>query len=936
MPISAIARRVLEENAGSLPVRQRIEAMRHAVRAGEIPPWRETHIQMSDGRILTLRASDLCEAWHLIHTAAPPPPPPTRPSPPSFSQYVADHFSVPRFNPGEDCATAMRIPPSAAIDDPRSEYQRRRDEWEQFALYTQGRQTIRIPAHDEFTQATQPTQPSTEAPPMIKIPHPLAEFDQDTMFLFFDSFNAHSGAYSTVENGQHASGHPHSVSAQLARETPIERESILDYMEPDSDHPMGPDTTLQLSYKTYMIGIPATPTSAPLPAFGALSPEEAARAIVAYNQTAYVYTTTDTVYPLHRNAAERRRRKSALGEKPVIAFSNRPVEDFHQIHDTPVQSIAEAWERCSDSWKSWAKERSVIPLDILMFITVQTFPHVFGVRDRAQFEGLWGAPEMVRLPQNATRSVRLSLRLTAPQFNPETKALSLYRTPLDMLRDRRTEMKVGKALKHIAPNLTDQNVKDFASDIIGALTPPEFKIGFTKEDFDWAYKNGPSSCMTYDSRRYKGLKDAPSGTRPTDAFITGDIGVATLSAGDKATARALVVESTKKFIRLYMADYATDKNGSRALRRRLEQAGYTEDTNGLRTLTLKKIEVDTNPMQDDLAQYFKTSHTHWNHFLINHGLPTHLLPQFMSVLDMKVVAAPYIDYNNPVVEDTGEGLFVTRDLPMDIETSLTSTCSTLVNNPHVRIPARIGRSYYESGVAILANLMAAAEWVREQKDLLTGRPVITQAPATPMPQPPQPPQPAPIQMTGSIDRTLLTAATRIEAAREQSADPDEPVPLTYPVWTESTRISNVRITNHEADLVGEETGIALEIIELPSGQEVLVDEDDIITAEDGTEMIRYVAGEYGYVYVDGPCGYYPEDEVITLEDGGLCLRDEAIQIDGDWYHEEDDDICFVDRHQEYALREDCVYTDGGWELASECFRLPNNEYIHEEDLSRAS
>ena len=78
----------------------------------------------------------------------------------------------------------------------------------------------------------------------------------------------------------------------------------------------------------------------------------------------------------------------------------------------------------------------------------------------------------------------------------------------------------------------------------------------------------------------------------------------------------------------------------------------------------------------------------------------------------------------------------------------------------------------------------------------------------------------------------------------------------------------------------------------------------------------YVHHDYA-VRCDSDDEYYDEnylsDNNVVILDNGSCVSiDEAIEINGDWYHIEDEDICLTTDTDEYVLREDC------WQCAQSC------------------
>jgi hypothetical protein len=76
----------------------------------------------------------------------------------------------------------------------------------------------------------------------------------------------------------------------------------------------------------------------------------------------------------------------------------------------------------------------------------------------------------------------------------------------------------------------------------------------------------------------------------------------------------------------------------------------------------------------------------------------------------------------------------------------------------------------------------------------------------------------------------------------------------------------------------------------------------------------YVGNDYA-VYCNDD--YYDEDYledngIVQLENREYEHTDNAVEVNGDWYHIEDERICLAEDTEEYALREDC------WQCAESC------------------
>lgn len=87
-----------------------------------------------------------------------------------------------------------------------------------------------------------------------------------------------------------------------------------------------------------------------------------------------------------------------------------------------------------------------------------------------------------------------------------------------------------------------------------------------------------------------------------------------------------------------------------------------------------------------------------------------------------------------------------------------------------------------------------------------------------------------------------------------------------------------------------------------NGNEYLVPDDDTVRVD----------GDYYHT------DYLEDNEIVELANGDHARLEKAVNINGDWYETDDDDICYAEDTEEYALKEDCWicarsdkwYTDG--------------------------
>lgn len=77
---------------------------------------------------------------------------------------------------------------------------------------------------------------------------------------------------------------------------------------------------------------------------------------------------------------------------------------------------------------------------------------------------------------------------------------------------------------------------------------------------------------------------------------------------------------------------------------------------------------------------------------------------------------------------------------------------------------------------------------------------------------------------------------------------------------------------------------------------------------------NYYISESSCVYVESQDEYYDEDylaenNIVQLENGDYEHIDNAVEIDGDWYHNEDDGIVYDDFNERYQLTDNCNCTE---------------------------
>jgi hypothetical protein len=125
------------------------------------------------------------------------------------------------------------------------------------------------------------------------------------------------------------------------------------------------------------------------------------------------------------------------------------------------------------------------------------------------------------------------------------------------------------------------------------------------------------------------------------------------------------------------------------------------------------------------------------------------------------------------------------------------------------------------------------------------------------------------------------------------------------------------------------------------------DGDEYWTGRDGDYMVCQSCCDHNYMYVTGRRGnnyhlhesqavlvgdeHYDEDylgdnDIVQLENGDYCTMDDAVHVesDGEYYHCDDERVCYDDYNYQYAMRDDLVelvdgsmcHADDAWQCCA--------------------
>ena len=779
-------------------------------------------------------------------------------------------------------------------------------------------------------------QPEThrETPSMnYAIPHPLVDFDESTEFVFFESANGGTPSYQRLD-APHAG--PSNLLVYLyGKFSPSTRDGRLANLQfPDRDTNRSPFT---LHLGPMRIGIPI---SRRLKQPQDRIDEHDLIADEGMDHLLYWQTFRRMCTVHHRN---NQGPTEPQNDWWIIGQTPEPVHTYFTVTGDPVTSVPEAWERCSESFKAWAKRQGMMDLDHLLFMTMQVWPHAFGLTTAEQFRRIWALPQdgsafwAAFLP----KGIAYSLILAQAQFDPDNKNMTLHRNVDDLLRGRTTTMRTGKALRAILDKecYDDEQIKRYTASIIGELTPPEFRIGFTKADFDNAYTNGPSSCMTYERSRYWLLKDgdAPADVRPTDALINGDIGIAVMEAGGKVTARTLVIESTKKFVRIYTADYANPRNDGTALRAKLNELGYEEDSRALvgqRLVKLPLIEASISTGFTAMAQDIQRYLADIGERHLGRSFSLDEAQRIRDAMSPMAYVLPYLDHGNfacRVHEDHIEVLPAQEDFGSSVAANLQFAFI------HDKRPGTVCRSSYEAGGTVAANIDAGVDAIME----IIAEHQPKQAVPKPEPesstQPAQPVPPDTQQFTCDWGERLADACQAIIDGR--TGEELEGEPITHIFDSMSGEILDYTLVESEVPELAGRMGTVFFRVEHPNGTMVWVERDQVSYDADGEAFITDLAEAYGLIWCENENDWYHEDVCVQLHDSTYAHEDNCVYVEGvdEYYLRDDDDIVYCERDACYYLGDDCCFiNDCEYALRVECYRLPDGSYIHRDDLESAA
>ena len=162
--------------------------------------------------------------------------------------------------------------------------------------------------------------------------------------------------------------------------------------------------------------------------------------------------------------------------------------------------------------------------------------------------------------------------------------------------DRQQVMKAGRFFKQYGIDTTDQRAKEFSAIIAGALTF-EVKLLSTREEYRWAYANGPESCMSKGSDRnnkakFKGCYVNGEWVHPIEVFAHPEspLRLLVVSDGDKVGARTWVNTERKQWARIYTCNNV--RGSSNLINEWLETEGYRQSNTWCADAPMLRLTTD--------------------------------------------------------------------------------------------------------------------------------------------------------------------------------------------------------------------------------------------------------------------------------------------------------------------------------------------------------
>ena len=328
-------------------------------------------------------------------------------------------------------------------------------------------------------------------------------------------------------------------------------------------------------------------------------------------------THTDTLdYTIHWDSYPKRKRiyinGCTLRYAPVLNALKQldaelnlglPLEEL-----VPIESLE---DHLADRWfvvpNSYGQPRVNVrslpcPLSALQDCD-KTYPGAFSA-----FTPLWQVREQWRLRTGEYVSLPQSVLDVLPPevidsqiphlaVKPGNAGMVAYTaSPAAGATDRQQVMKAGRYVRQHCPHLSDEQVKQLAAEVMGALDT-DIHMSHEADDFARVYINGPSSCMGYDEsgKMFDRLMVDGGFFHPTRVYAhpENNIRIVWVENGGRISARAVVNTKTKRYPSIYASDGVA--GARRKLKNYLEVQGFEQADDALYGEKLLKVSPDDYP-----------------------------------------------------------------------------------------------------------------------------------------------------------------------------------------------------------------------------------------------------------------------------------------------------------------------------------------------------
>lgn len=164
------------------------------------------------------------------------------------------------------------------------------------------------------------------------------------------------------------------------------------------------------------------------------------------------------------------------------------------------------------------------------------------------------------------------------------------------IMDRQQVIKPGRYIRHHCPHLSDQQVKELAAEVAGALDAG-IRISHDPDDFERVYMRGPSSCMAYgpDGKAFGRLMVDGEFFHPTRVYChpENNIRLVWVEQGERIGARVVVNIARKQYSTIYGSDSVA--RARERLLLWLDANGYEQSRGALHGEKLLKVSPDDYP-----------------------------------------------------------------------------------------------------------------------------------------------------------------------------------------------------------------------------------------------------------------------------------------------------------------------------------------------------